>query len=115
MDDEEDIRNMARDYLSGYGYRVEVCGNGKDAFWAIEQDPNAYDLLITDMTMPGMNGKELAKKVLVLRPDLPVILCTGHSSLIDREETARMGIRDYVEKPVEMSDLLSRIKRVLSN
>ncbi len=115
VDDEEDIRNMAKDFLSSHGYTVEVCSNGRDALFAIEQNPDGYDLLITDMTMPGMNGKDLSRKVMALRPDLPVILCTGHSSLIDREETARIGIRDYVEKPVEMNDLFSRIKQVLND
>lgn len=113
VDDEEHICTMTKEYLSSYGYAVEVCNNGRDALFVIEQDPKAYDLLITDMTMPGMNGKDLSRKVLALRPDLPIILCTGYSTLIDREETARLGIREYVEKPVELSDLLSRIKNLL--
>jgi|GEM_PF-814917 len=112
VDDEERIRTMAKDYLTGHGYRVEICANGRDALIFFEQDPKAYDILITDMTMPGMNGKELAKKVLQIRPELPVILCTGYSSLIDREEAMNAGIRDYVEKPVVMADLLGRIRKL---
>lgn len=115
VDDEEDIRNMTKEYLSSYGYAVEVCSNGRDALFAIEQEPHAYDLLITDMAMPGMSGKDLSRKVLALWPDLPIILCTGYSSLIDREESAKLGIREYVEKPVGMSELLSLINRILGN
>ena len=113
VDDEERICSMAREYLAKYGYTVDVCSNGRDALFAIEQDLQAYDLLITDMTMPGMNGKELVRKVLTQRPDLPVRLCTGYSSLIDREDAATIGISAYVEKPVVMNDLIGRIKEVL--
>ncbi|NTV13034.1 MAG: PAS domain-containing protein [Desulfobulbaceae bacterium] len=114
VDDEEPICLMAKEYLGGYGYLVDIANNGRDALFTVEQDLQAYDLLITDMTMPGMNGKELTEKVLAMRPDLPVILCTGYSSLIDREEAARIGVKEYVEKPLLMNNLLSRIKAVLS-
>ncbi len=113
VDDEEQICSMAKEYLTEYGYVVDVCSNGRDALFVIEQDLQAYDLLITDMTMPGMNGKELTKKVLTLRSDFPVILCTGYSSLIDREDAASTGISAYLEKPVVMEDLIGRIKEVL--
>ncbi len=113
VDDEESICALAKNYLSKCGYVVDVCNNGRDALFAIEQELGAYDLLITDMTMPGMTGKELTQKVLALRPDLPVLLCTGYSSLIDSEEAAELGIRDYIEKPVGMSELASRIKKAL--
>ena len=103
VDDEDRICTLAKEFLTKYGYRVDVCSNGRDALFAIEQDLTAYDLLVTDMTMPGINGKELAKKVLALRPNLPVILCTGYSSLIDREEATRIGIRGYIEKPGKRS------------
>jgi PAS domain S-box-containing protein len=114
VDDEELICRMAKKFLARYGYAVDVCSNGRDALFVIEQDLKAYDLLITDMTIPGINGKELAKKVLALRPDLPVILCTGYSSLIDREEATRIGIRGYMEKPLVMYDLVGKIKEVLA-
>ncbi len=112
-EDEERIAQMIQRYLTGHGYSVEWCGNGRDGLVVFEQDPKRFDLLITDMTMPGMNGKEFAQKVLALRPDLPVILCTGYSSLIDREEATRLGIKDYVEKPLNLQDLLNRIRTVL--
>ncbi|MDD3815655.1 MAG: transporter substrate-binding domain-containing protein [Desulfocapsaceae bacterium] len=115
VDDEESISSMAKDYLMSYGYAVEVCSNGSDALLLFGQNPKAYDLLITDMSMPGMNGKDLSQRVLALRPDLPIILCTGYSSLVDREKAVQIGIRDYAEKPVDLSDLLGRITRVLSD
>jgi len=115
VDDEESICTLAKRFLTKFGYVVETCSNGRDAIFALEQEPNGYDLLVTDMTMPGMNGKELARKVMAIRPDLPVLLCTGYSSLIDSEEAARIGIKDYIEKPVAMSILASRIKKVLGD
>ncbi len=115
VDDEAQVCSMVKEYLSQYGYIVDVCSNGRDALFAFEQDLKAYDLLITDMTMPGINGGELAKKILSLRPDLPVILCTGYSSLIDHETAAAIGISAYMEKPLVMKDLICRVREVLKN
>jgi CheY-like chemotaxis protein len=115
VDDDERICKMAKEYLAEFGYVVDVCSNGWDAFSAIEEARKTYELLITDMTMPGMNGKDLAKKVLALKPSLPVILCTGYSTLIDRDEAAKIGIKGYVEKPVVMNDLVNKIVEVLKN
>jgi signal transduction histidine kinase/ActR/RegA family two-component response regulator len=113
VDDEEPIRAVTRRYLGDLGYRVHACANGKAALEALERDPGAWDLLVTDLTMPVMGGKELAARALTLRPDLPVILCSGHSSLIDADEAARLGVREYVEKPVAMPSLLRSVRRAL--
>jgi PAS domain S-box-containing protein len=115
VDDEARICTLVKRFLTQYGYVVDVCSNGRDALCVIEQDLMAYDLLITDMTMPGMNGKELALKVLALRPDLPVILCSGYSTLIDRDEASNIGIRAYLEKPVGINDLVGTIQEVLAS
>ncbi|MFZ5774369.1 MAG: PAS domain S-box protein [Thermodesulfobacteriota bacterium] len=114
VDDEEQIRTMAREYLTSFGYRVDVFSDGASALTKLTQDPQYYDLLVTDMAMPDMDGKALAQQAMTLRPDLPVILCTGYSALINAESARAMGIREYVQKPVVMADLLEHMKKALS-
>ena len=92
VDDEEQIRESTRRFLGKLGYRVAVFSNGADALDAFSRDPASWDVLVTDMTMPGLSGKELAQRALELRPGLPVILCCGFSSQIDAR--GRQGARD---------------------
>jgi len=114
VDDEEHIRTMAQEFLTNSGYRVEVFANGREALARLTEAPQVYDLLVTDMAMPEMDGKTLARDALALRPDLPIILCTGYSRLINAESARAMGIRRYVQKPVLMTELLACMKSVLS-
>jgi CheY-like chemotaxis protein len=113
VDDEEAIRNILARSLLRAGYRVTACASSQEALVHFERDPSAFDLLITDMTMPGMNGKELAQRTMALRPGFHTILCSGYSSLVNAEEAARAGIHAYIEKPVVMSDLLACVRSVL--
>ena len=112
VDDEEPIRNAAAEYLSASGYRVETSVDGREALARLESRPRDWDLLITDMAMPGLDGKELARRVATLRPDLPVILCSGYSSRISTSMADELGI-DYLEKPVSMHELHVRIRKAL--
>jgi len=112
VDDEEPIRVMVRELLQEQGYRVEVYASAADALPAIVRDPGALDLLITDMSMPGMSGRELAIRVREVRPGLPVLLCTGFSAQISGAEAAALGI-GYVEKPLQPGELLARISTCL--
>ncbi len=114
VDDEEGIRQMAGEYLTGSGYRVELFANGAEALVRLRRDPHTCDLLITDMAMPDLDGRTLAQEALALRPGLPIILCTGYSPLINAESARKLGIREYVQKPVIMSELLARIRKALS-
>ena len=113
VDDEESIRAVLARSLRHAGYAVTVHADARAALEAFERAPAAWDLLITDMTMPGMSGKELARRAMEVRPGLPVILCCGYSSLISAEEALNMGIRSYVEKPVELAALLEIVRKVL--
>ncbi len=74
---------------------------------------NAFDLVITDMTMPQMTGAKLAQKLKEIQPDIPIIICTGHSSLIDEEKAKKFGIDGYLMKPVSMSTIAKAIRNVL--
>ncbi|MCX5875819.1 MAG: response regulator [Deltaproteobacteria bacterium] len=113
VDDEEMITGMLRVILQNLGYQVTICSGSLEALALVQHDPAAFDLLITDMTMPGLTGFELAQKALALRPDLPVILCTGFSELINKEQAKAMGIRAYLMKPVSVRELAQAARKAL--
>lgn len=115
VDDEEKILKMAREILSSYGYQVTAFSDAVQALRDFEKQPNQYDLVITDMTMPHMLGTEFFQKVMKIRPDIPVILCTGHSDQVNRDKALAMGIREYIKKPILMSNLLKIIRGVLEH
>ncbi|MGZ3606669.1 MAG: response regulator, partial [Syntrophales bacterium] len=75
--------------------------------------PDAFDLIITDVTMPGMTGIELAKELMAIRSDIPIILCTGFSELIDEKHAKEMGIREFVMKPFVIGKHAKAIRKVL--
>jgi YesN/AraC family two-component response regulator len=84
-----------------------------EALSLIKSSPNSFDLVITDMSMPTMLGTELAKKLLAIRPDLPIILCSGFSERITPKTAMDMGIKAFLEKPVLAQDLFSKIRNIL--
>ncbi len=112
-DDENAIITSTVAYLSNYGYQVTSFSNGVEALNEFKKNPGQFDLLITDMSMPYMTGAELAQNVLGLRSNLPIILCTGHSELINRDKAIAMGICEYCEKPMTMNFMLQTVRRVL--
>ena len=79
------------------------------------QPPNRFDLVITDMTMPHMTGDKLARELMRVRPDIPVILCTGHSRLVSEEKAKDIGIRAFVMKPLVMRSLAETVRNVLDD
>lgn len=105
VDDEASLLKLGRRQLESLGYRVEIRQDPLDALSAIASDPSGFDLVITDMTMPRMTGDQLVEKVLEIRPDLPVVLCTGYSSKINRERSRDLGVSGYVEKPFNRNQL----------
>ncbi|NOX33228.1 MAG: response regulator [Deltaproteobacteria bacterium] len=113
VDDEEDIRLVAQEFLTYYGYTVTAFDNGSTAFKAFEKDPDQFDLIVTDMTMPGMTGDELAMRVMTLRKNMPVILCTGYSEAVSEIKALEMGIRKYIQKPVSNDELAASIREIL--
>jgi CheY-like chemotaxis protein len=115
VDDEEQIREIMDAILTQSGYRVTTCANGAQAWAEFQKDPGQFALVITDMTMPAMTGAELAEKILAVSPRTPVILCTGQSSLVNREKALAMGIRDYLNKPVPMEALLAAARKALAD
>ena len=75
--------------------------------------PESFDLIVTDMTMPNMTGDKLAQELMVIRPDIPVILCTGFSEHITEEKARALGIREFALKPLVMQDLAKSMRRAL--
>jgi CheY-like chemotaxis protein len=113
VDDEIAIGAAARRLLVHAGYQVTTCTSAEAALTTLAADPHAVDLVITDLTMPGMTGLELARCMLALRPELPIVLTTGYSSDLTRESMAELGIRALLPKPVEYLVLLEEIDRQL--
>ncbi len=113
IDDEEMLSEMGQNMLQRLGYQVTVRRSSLEALTTFQNQPDAYDLVITDQTMPGMTGIDLARRMLQLRPDLPIILCTGYSSLISEDKAKSAGIRGFALKPLAKKDLAVLIRRVL--
>ena len=113
VDDEETLAVMAGEMLKKLGYKVKVMTGSVEALSDFRSQPYSYDLIITDQTMPEMTGLELAREILYQRPSMPVILYTGYSTSIDGGEARRMGIREFMMKPLSMTNLALTVRRVL--
>ena len=113
VDDEETIVRMEKQMLERLGYDVTERTSSVEALEAFRDSPGKFDLVITDTTMPNMTGVQFSQKLLEIRPDIPIIICTGFSTKIDNEKATAFGIRGYVMKPVVMSELGKKIREVL--
>ncbi len=114
VDDESHLVEIMGQMLTALGYRVTTVLESPKALQLIREDPGCFDLVITDMTMPHMTGAELAREIFRIRPDMPIILCTGYSELIGEEEARRMGIRRFLMKPLFMGEVAKEIRAVLA-
>ncbi|MGB3210284.1 MAG: PAS domain S-box protein [Desulforhopalus sp.] len=113
IDDEEMLAEMGKSMLERLGYKVTVETNSIEALNTIKNQPNRFDLVITDHTMPGMTGSDLARRMLQIRPGLPIILCTGFSNMISEEKARIYGIKGFALKPLAKKDLASLIRKIL--
>ena len=114
VDDEPPLVRLWMVTLRGLGYRVTAYSNGRDALEAFRDTPDAFDLVITDQTMPQLTGEALARGIVRLRPRLPIILCTGNLSLSSTGRTTPAGVRAMLTKPVSRLELSLAIRRVLA-
>lgn len=112
VDDEDLYVNMVFRMLENHKYQVTAKKNSAEALKLFCLKPGAFDLVITGQTLPGMTGMELAQKLLNVRPDIPVILCTA-SSNISEEDAKKQGIREFMMKPFETNNLVRTIRKVL--
>ena len=113
VDDEMSIAAMLARSLENLGYAAASVTGSKDALEMVLQEPLAFDLVITDFSMPHMNGLELTRELLRHRPDLPIILCTGFGDLLRDEDIFASGIRAFLAKPVPKWELAQAVRRVL--
>ena len=113
VDDEAAITTMANQTLGHLGYSVTAVNSSPDALNVFQSHPGDFDLVITDMTMPHMTGDRLAAALMRIRPDIPVILCTGYSRKITQETAAAMGIKALIYKPASMEEMATTVRNVL--
>jgi CheY-like chemotaxis protein len=114
VDDEKDIVNMVGKMLKTLGYTPVTCMRSQDALALLREAPDRFDILITDQVMPGMTGKDLVREAHRLRPNLPVLLCTGFSKTLTDEELIEGGVREVLMKPIVLRQLAEAIRRVLT-
>jgi PAS domain S-box-containing protein len=115
VDDEEDLVDMVQQMLERLGYSVVAKTNSLEALEVFKAQPEQFALVITDQTMPHMTGADLARELMCIRPDIPIILCTGFSEVISGEEAKALGIRDLVMKPFATREIAEITRHVLDD
>ena len=113
VDDEQSLANMLMQMLERLGYTVTVKTNGIEALEAFRSQPDEFDLVITDQTMPHMTGEMLVKELLNIRADVPIILSTGYSDLITEDKIRNLGIKGFIMKPYERKSIAKAVREVL--
>jgi CheY-like chemotaxis protein len=113
VDDEEALVTAVKTMLEHLGYKVTATTSSRDALDLFRQRSDHFDLVITDQTMPNMTGQDLAKEVMRIRPDVPIILCTGFSEKVSRDEAMDAGIQALLMKPCAIGDIANTVRKVL--
>lgn len=115
VDDEKSIIKLGVRVLQNAGYHVTGINDSTDALNLFISSPNDFDLVITDMAMPGMVGSELSKKILTIRPDIPIIICSGYSEKLEKEKAKVLNVAAYLDKPLDVESLVKNIREVLDS
>jgi CheY-like chemotaxis protein len=113
IDDEETLIDLGESMLKKLGYRVETRTRPNEALEIFGAAPDRFDLVISDMTMPGMTGDILAAELMKIRSDIPVIICTGYSERIDEQKAGDLGIKGFIMKPFTIRGLSKTVRAVL--
>ncbi|MFH2122551.1 MAG: PAS domain S-box protein [Pseudomonadota bacterium] len=113
VDDEALLVRISQRILEDFGYTVTGTTDSREALALVRQDPQQFNLIVSDQTMPGLSGSELAKAVLEIVPGMPIIICTGHSAITSAEDAYAMGIKKYLLKPVQGDTLARTVRMVL--
>jgi two-component system cell cycle sensor histidine kinase/response regulator CckA len=113
VDDDAALVELGKRLLEQLGYQVVANTSSREALYVFQQQADQFDLVITDFTMPQMTGMDLAREILNIRPDMPIILCTGYSDNIDADSAMNAGIREFVMKPLAQWELAEVVRRVL--
>jgi CheY-like chemotaxis protein len=115
VEDEAPLAELGWTMLTHLGYNVVACTSSREALDIFRAEPQRFDLVITDYTMPELTGEVLAREVRLLRPDLPIILCTGFSHALTPERARALGINAFLMKPLMVRDLGLAIRHVLGS
>ena len=115
VDDEQSVLTSLENILSRLDYKVVTTNKAKDALNIFLSSPESFQCVLTDQTMPDLTGAELSEALLKVRPDLPIVLCTGYSTLIDKSKAMKIGIKGYLEKPVTPEKLAGTLRNVLDS
>jgi len=115
IDDEVELVQMLKTMLERLNYRISAKTNSLEALALFQDNPYNFDLIISDFTMPDMTGTQLAKELLSLRPDIPIILTTGSRNVINSEKAEQLGIKDFILKPFSQTEISLTLRQVLNN
>lgn len=113
VDDEATLVKVAKLFFESMGYSMTATTSSQEALRLFRENPDGFDLVITDMTMPQMTGAELSSAILKIRPEMPIILCTGYSSGINTETAKKLNIREFLMKPISLNELGQVVRKVL--
>jgi len=113
VDDEVSVAKLESQILSRLGYKVTKKTKSPEALNVFKMNPEKFDIVITDMTMPGMTGDQLAKEILSIKPNTPIIICTGFSERVDKEQAESLGVKGFLMKPVVKLDMAQMVRNVL--
>ena len=114
VDDEEIVANLEKQMLERLGYHVTARTNSLEALKTFIATPAAFDLVITDMAMPNMTGEQLTKELISIRPNIPIIICTGFSEKLDARKAEKIGVKGFLMKPLLKSKMAKTVRRVLN-
>lgn len=112
VDDEKLQINWCEEFLNHYGFSVESFASPLEAFENFQNDPEAYDIIITDQTMPGLTGTQMVRKVRGIRADIPVVLCTGLPNMLSAKDLRQLNIKNVLPKPIQIKELISVIEKL---
>ncbi len=113
VDDESSIRSLSKQVLRRMGYHVAHYGSSFEALETFRKQPEKFDLVITDLTMPDMTGDKLSVELIKIRPDIPIILWTGGNETFSEEKAVSIGIKAFLYKPIVMKELSQKIYQLL--
>jgi len=114
VEDNEMLAEMFPELLGSLGFEVELARDGEEGLAMYQESPGRYDLIITDQTMPKMNGDRLVRAIFDINPEQPIILCTGYSDVVDKEKVLSMGVKCFLNKPLTLEEISRGIQEALS-
>jgi len=115
IDDENSVASFMGELFKGAGFTATVFCDSVEALASFKNKPDSFDLIVSDQTMPAITGDILASQMLEIRPELPIIICTGHSDLLDEEKAESIHIKALLKKPVDSAELLHTVVKLLTN